>query len=295
MTRDLAVVIPHYKDYLRLDRCLEELAACDGRDWTDVIVVHSGDTERDFDFEATHPGVRFLHEPNLGAGPARNLGVSFCSAPFLLFLDADCRPARDLLIQARRHVSKADIIGGRIDLYDETPGHRSGAEAFEAVFAFRQKIYVTKKHFAATANLLTTRSVFEDVGVFSKDVAEDREWCLRARSLGYTITYAPNMRVKHPSRGTWESLVLKWGRVVREEVGLYRTSSIFSLRWAAKFLGLPLSILRDLPRVWFSGRLNGPSERVLASWTLIKLRLWRMREMLEAYRLVPPPPRRQSD
>lgn len=287
MTRDLAVVIPHFHDYVRLDRCLEELKACEGRDWTDVVVVHSGSTVPDIDFARRHSDVRFLHDPTPGAGPARNTGVAACSAPFLLFLDSDCRPAKDLLIEARRQISNADIIGGRIDLFDETPGNRSGAEAFEAVFAFRQKMYVTKKKFAATANLLTTRDVFADVGPFSSATSEDRDWCLRARGLGYTIAYAPSMRVKHPSRGTWESLTMKWGRLVREELALTRNSSIFTLRWTAKCMALPLSLLADLPRVWFCPRLNGPSERILGSWTLIKLRFWRMKKMLKMRDLQP--------
>ncbi len=295
MTRDLAVIIPHYKDYVRLGQLLEELADCEGRDWTDVVVVHSGTTAHDQAFERRYTNVRFLHEPLAGAGPARNLGVSATTAPFLLFLDSDCRPDKDLLIQARRHANKADIVGGRIDLFDETPGNRTGAEAFEAVFAFHQKSYVQKRHFAATANLLTTRSVFDQVGPFATGTAEDREWCLRARDLGFSIAYAPRMRVRHPSRGTWDSLVSKWGRLVREEFALTRKSSIFAVRWGTKLLALPFSILLDLPRVWFSGRLNGPSERLLGSWTLIRLRFWRMRAMLGAFRFSPVRKRHRSE
>lgn len=295
MTCDLAVIIPHYKDYVRLDQCLEDLNACAGRDWTDIVVIHSGDTRPDHVFEHHHKGVRFLHEPKRGAGPARNLGVARSTAPYLLFIDADCRPAPDLLIEARRHADAADIVGGHIDLFDETPGHRTGAEAFEAVFAFRQKTYVRRKHFAATANLFTKRSVFDAVGPFTTDIAEDKEWCLRARSLGYTITYARRMRVRHPSRGTWESLVQKWRRLMREEFALMRRSSIFLFAWLGKFAAMPLSILLDLPRVWFSARLNGPSERILASWTLIKLRLWRMHKMLEVLRHDPPQAHHRSE
>ena len=67
---------------------------------------------------------------------------------------------------------------------------KSGAEAFECVFAFDNRAYVLDKGFTVTANLFCSRALFEDVGPFLTGVSEDLEWCMRARSKGYRIGYA---------------------------------------------------------------------------------------------------------
>ena len=62
-------------------------------------------------------------------------------------MGADCVPATDWVATARKTAPAADLTGGRVDVFDETPPPRSGAEAFEAVFAFDFKSYIEKKGF----------------------------------------------------------------------------------------------------------------------------------------------------
>lgn len=280
MTHDLAVIIPHYQDFVRLDRCLQGLADAEQLKWTDVVVVHSGPTQHDFQVEKNFPWARFIRQPEPGAGPARNAGVEATSAPFLLFIDCDCVPDKNILTAARAALDRSDVVGGRISLFDETPGPRTGAQSFEVVFAFRQKQYVSRQQFAVTANLATTRAVFDAVGPFAKDLSEDREWCHRVVSRGFSIGYDKAMHVSHPTRGSWLSLSQKWRRLIREDYAGLPSGPVASLTWLGRTALMPVSILRDLPKIWFSPRLNGPSERIGASWTLARLRLWRAYQMI---------------
>ncbi|KAB2886814.1 MAG: glycosyltransferase [Albidovulum sp.] len=276
------VIIPHFNDSARLGRCLDALRTQD-RTGVDVVVVDNGSTEPLDKVKAANPDVRFVVEPGKGAALARNRGVAESRAEAIIFLDADCVPAPGWLAAACRAAGRADIVGGAIDVFDETPPPRSGAEAFETVFAFNYKDYIERKGFSVTANLVTTRKVFEAVGPFTNGLSEDAEWCFRARDKGYRLALDESMRVAHPTRSDWPALVRKWRRIAREMFALHgqaHPGPKGRLLWAARALAMAGSWLPHLPRLLFSSRLDGAGERLRGAATLIRLRLLRSWWML---------------
>ena len=275
----LAVIIPHYNDVARLTRCLAALAPQLGPE-TELVVVDNASADDLAPARAALPGLRVVTETARGAALARNRGVTETTAPVLVFLDSDCLPAADWLAAARATAARSDgdFFGGRIDVFDETPKPRSGAEAFEAVFAFDWQGYIDKKGFTVTANMVTRRTVFAAVGPFINGVSEDLDWCRRATGLGFRLKAEPDLRVGHPSRSDWAALEKKWRRLTRESFDLDGAQA--RLRWGIKALAMPLSALAHLPRTLTSPRLSGPGERLRASATLIRLRLARMVWML---------------
>ena len=274
-----AVIIPHYNDVTRLERCLDVLAR-HKRDDTEIVVVDNMSTAPLADTIAKFPSIRFLFEPGKGAALARNTGVRETTAPTLFFIDADCLPAEDWLETATRVYSQADLVGGRVDVFDETPPPRSGAEAFEAVFAFNMKSYIENQNFTGSGNLLTRRDVFEDVGGFINGVSEDRDWCLRAGNKGYSLTYEHSLAAGHPSRPDWPSLKHRWRRVSQELCALNGTSPSSRLQWGLRALAMPLSALAHTPKVLQSPKLDGGGEKWRALATLYRLRCLRCYWML---------------
>lgn len=268
-----AVIIPHYNDHDRLARCLTVLR----RQLTpgiEVVIV-------DNDSPATPqvpPPFRLVIELQRGAANARNRGVIETTAPRLFFLDSDCVPAPDWLETALRVAARSDIMGGSLSLFDETPGPRSGAQAFEAVFAFDNRRYIEDMGFSVTANMLTSRRIFEAVGPFRAGVSEDLEWCRRAHATGFVVAYAEELHVGHPSRRDWPALRQKWERLTTELFGVCGPSPSARLRWAARATAMPLSIAAHLPRILGSRTLS-PGERLRAAGTLIRLRVLRARWM----------------
>lgn len=276
----LSVIIPHYNDPARLSLCLDTLAG-NRLDGVEIVVVDNGSSVPLDTVRAAHPGVRFLSEPAQGAAHARNTGVAASRGEILAFLDADCVPAADWVTVARAVVARADVVGGEVTVFDETPGPRSGAEAFEAVFAFDTRAYVDKKDLAVTANLVTTRAVFDAVGPFVDGVSEDAEWSARARAKGFSLAHADELRVKHPSRQDWPALVRKWRRITRESYALaMQGPGQPRLSWALKASMMPLSVVAHLPKILRSPDLTDAGERTRAIGTLLRLRLARMRWML---------------
>lgn len=281
----LAVIIPHYNDVARLQACLSALNPQLGAAGAAVeTLVADNDSPADLaPLAAAFPRVRFVTEPQKGAAAARNRGAAETTAPVLAFLDSDCVPAQDWLATALRLATAgtgaAEVIGGRVDTFDETPPPRSGAEAFETVFAFHQQSYIETKGFSVTANLLVPRHVFDAVGPMQVGVSEDVDWCHRATAAGVALRYAGDWVVAHPTRQDWAALARKWRRTTEEGFRLNGTGLADRTRWAVRALAVAGSGPAHLPKVLASSRL-APGERVAAASTLLRLRTARAAWML---------------
>ncbi|MEI4233963.1 glycosyltransferase family 2 protein [Roseovarius sp. D22-M7] len=276
---EIAIIIPHYNDATRLARCLGALTEND-LTGCEVLVVDNSSTQSLDAVRARFSDIRIVTEPEKGAAAARNRGVAETTAPRLMFIDADCVPAPDWVAVGRAVMDRADLVGGRVEVFDETPPPRSGAEAFEAVFAFDFRHYIEVQGFSGTGNLVTRRDVFADVGPFRGGVSEDRDWSFRATARGYRLIYEDGLRVGHPSRADWPALRGKWRRITQEMFGQTGRGAAARLKWALKALMMPASAVVHLPRVLRSPRLSGGRERARAAATLIRLRLTRMVWML---------------
>lgn len=275
---EAAIVIPHHADAARLRRCLDALwPQLEPR--VELVVVDNGAATDLSGLVTRFPGLRIVTEPQKGAAQARNRGVAETTAPRLFFLDCDCLPAPDWLATALRVADRAPLVGGRVTVFDETPPPRSGAEGFETVFAFDNRRYIARDGFSVTANLLTTRAVFEAVGPFPAGMSEDIAWCRRAVRAGFALVYEDSLRVAHPTRQDWDALQRKWRRLTGELYGLEGRGA--RLKWGLKGLAMPLAALAQAPRVLRHDALRDGGERRRALATLARLRLLRMGWMLK--------------
>jgi len=194
----------------------------------------------------------------------------------LLFLDADCVPSPDWVETALNVCSLGVVVGGRIDVFDETPPPRSGPEAFESVFSFDQRRYVEEENFSVTANLVTMREDYLRVGWFAVGRSEDVDWCHRAVACGMRIAYADQLLVRHPSRSDWPALKLKWRRLTQEMFALRSPKSLTTrMIWMLRGLAMPLSAVLHASRVINSPKLRNSGERIRGIFTLFRLRILR--------------------
>lgn len=277
---EIAVIIPHLNDGLRLRRCLTELMP-QATDEVEVVVVDNGSKQPLDELRQEFPEVRFLLEKRKGAAEARNRGVAETNAQILAFIDSDCVPAADWLAVARCVGDRGDLIGGRVGVFDETPPPRSGAQAFETVFAFDFRTYVEKKGFSGSGNLVTRRDVFEATGPFLTGLSEDLNWCHRATALGFRLVYADHLRVQHPTREDWPALRQKWRRLTDEGFGINGNTPSARLRWALRAVAMPASAVVHVPKMLSHPTLRDWRERLRGLSTLFRLRLLRMIWMLD--------------
>ena len=280
----VSVIIPHFNMPDALERCLisVEAQALDGA--VEIIVVDNGSRQMPTDVVATHPGVILLSEPTPGPGPARNAGVAVARAPVLAFIDADCRAGDGWLkaaVEAVEAGGTCAVVGGDVRIDFVNPEHLTPVEAFEAVFAYRQSMYIEKQGFSGTGNLAMHRSVHEAVGPFAGiGIAEDRDWGRRASAAGYRPVYVPAMRIYHPARTDVASLAVKWRRHVAHDWAEHRAAGRPLWRWLLKAALMPASVIVDGGRLLSSERLSGLANKMSGLAVLAKIRLLRCTEML---------------
>ncbi|MFA5988451.1 MAG: glycosyltransferase [Sphingomonas sp.] len=274
---DICVVVPHYNDLARLDLCLaalERQTVPRGR--FEIVVADNMSPCGLAAVEQVIAGrARLAACAERGAGPTRNTGVAATQCPLLAFTDSDCVPAPDWLAQGVAALSNADVVGGEMVVTVRVAGQRSGAEAFEQLFAFDNRRYVERLGFTVTANLFTRRAVFGAVGGFRTQVSEDAEWCARATAQGFSLSYAAGAVVAHPARENWEQLLNKWRRMQQERFCLMAGQPWGRVRWWLRSLALPFSAVAHAPRVLLSAGLDSWGERWRALGTLFAVRLWR--------------------
>ena len=262
----------------RLGRCLAALMPQAGPD-VEVIVADNGSSEDLGVVRERWPQVIFVDQPQKGAGPARNAGAAVAQGQWLAFLDADCMPSMDWLQNLQSTASEGFVYGGIVTIFDETAPPRSGAEAFERVFAFDVHSYL-QKGFLPSCQLVMSSRDFRRVGDFRVSVSEDVEWCRRARSMGVELALEESVQISHPSRQDWPALRKKWLRLTSEGFLLEGQGTIARGKWFLKALLMPASVIVHAPKILRHSDLTWQEKR-RALITLIRLRLTRMFWMIK--------------
>ncbi len=155
---------------------------------------------------------------------ARNVGAAHGRHPWLLFIDADCDPAPDLL-----------------DAYfDPAPSPEAGAVAGEVV-GVGNGLFVryanargmldqdaNRRHpfrpTAVTANLLVRREAWQRLGGFQEGIRSggDGDFCWRLQASGWTLDYQPRASVRHQHRERLGGLLRQTARTARGAAWLNR-------------------------------------------------------------------------
>lgn len=217
----VSVIIPVYDNLDGLKKCL---AALDNQTYDKAryeIIVIGNNSRYKIDREISFPkNVSFIYEKKRGSYAARNKGIVFSSGEILAFTDSDCIPQSNWIEQGVRNLLSVDncgILGGKIEIFVKDPSNPTCIELLELYKAFNQIKYITKKHFAATANLFTFKSVFKKVGFFNERLQSsgDFEWGNRVHSAGYTLIFNDDVVVLHPARRTFMQIVKKKVRIIK--------------------------------------------------------------------------------
>lgn len=162
-------------------------------------------------------------------GEARQQALLECQSPWLLFLDSDCRPARDWLEQWSRHLdregSRAAAWGagnqpppdhpffvGWSLLSKEKVFHHGSAQARSSLDPSHRLHHVSSTH-----ALYDVKKVLS-IGGFSHERAlsgEDLDLSFRLRKSGHELAWAPVTPLEHhlpQDLGTWLRKVFRYGQ-----------------------------------------------------------------------------------
>lgn len=201
------VVVPFAGTAVSLRALVARLAGLALRNSDSVVVA----VNRDVEGVDAPPSVRLVDATaQRGSYYARNVGARAGSAPWLLFIDADVEPARDLLDRLFEPppAEETGVLAGAV--IDEPPpaGRRGPAALRYAWLKSSMSQDVTLGHgdwaFAQTANCAVRRQAFADVGGFADDARSggDADLCFRLAAAGWRLESRPGAAVLHRNRTT---------------------------------------------------------------------------------------------
>lgn len=236
-----SVIVPVYIDWHLVPGLTDSLERQTlPADRFEVILVDNGSPQ--FEPPEKLPGnVQILRCDTPGSYAARNLGASRAEGDWLVFTDADCRPAADWLAEldeVRGRAGDGALIAGAVEIVAQSarPG---AAEIYDIVKGIPQQRYV-ERGYAATANLAVPMAVFRELGGFDsrRFSGGDADLCRRAVAAGHALVFAETMRVEHPARTTWREIATKARRIKGGQ--LKAGSASRRLMWLLRTLVPPL-------------------------------------------------------
>lgn len=247
----ISVIIPVYKDWKRLQLCIDALSkqSFDNNAY-EIIVINNDPSTSAPDFFRCPRNLSVHHENIPGSYASRNRGLLLARGEVVAFTDSDCIPDVDWLANGMKLLDEGfDMIGGRIDIFKGNHSDSNWAYKFEKNFSFDQKSNVLINKSSVTANLIVKRNVFASVGAFRQDLYSggDVLWTSLATSSGFKLAYGDNVIVKHPSRSSITALVEKKKRLsggfYKKEYSKYKF--IQKVKYGIWALLPPVSILQN--------------------------------------------------
>lgn len=287
----VSVIILSWNGLKDTIECLDSVKKIDYPNY-EIIVVDNGSTDGSpEEIARLFPEITLIrNKENLGYAEGNNIGIRYAlsnGADYILLLNNDTVVDAKILksfIEAADMYPEAGIFGAKIYYYSEPNkiwSAGSGWDEKKLAFFLRgfgelnmndkynQIIgidYVTgcalffRKVVAQTIGLLETRFFL---------VAEDSDWCYRARKAGFKTLYIPNAKVWHKGAASFKG----WGSPMRAYFNIRS-----SLLWAQR--NLPIFerwyVYLTISRYFF------PYVSTIKEYPLIKRIYWDISEMFRA-------------
>lgn len=189
-----SVIIPSYERPALLTALMKQLQAQVERDFEVIIVDQSHQpwdgAQENYGFLLT-----YYFSPVKGAVRARNTGAMLAQGEILAFVDDDCLPECEWLVNARAYFNDLKVVGLEGRIYSDhlnDPSYRPVSNVGSEGIGFM------------TANLFVRSSVFQYLGGFDLQFdrphfREDTDFGWRMLDLG-EVPYAEEVAVFHPAQ-----------------------------------------------------------------------------------------------
>jgi GT2 family glycosyltransferase len=218
---NISIIIPNLHSPL-IDEVVRALESQTARDQITEIVVVGQDR-----YGRVPPTARSVTTPRpISCAAARNAGAAQACGDYLLFVDADCVAAPDLVERLlERHQEGYPVVGGSVAV--EAAGYWSLCDNMLVFAPFLDIAPAGPRDYLPGLSWSIERALFERVGGFdqrfTQSAGEDIEFGLRLRQYGVTPFFEPRAVLHH--RHPRESAGAVWAHLRsfgRTTVGIRR-------------------------------------------------------------------------
>ena len=161
----------------------------------EIIVIDAAPGKLD-EIKALFPKIKWFYydkKPNkrYTISEQRNMGISKALGDTIIFLDSNCVPIKEWLVEIVKPVIDDNefIVAGNVKAIDKKTVNSISDERFKGKYLDE----------APTLNLLIKRNVFDKIGTFDEDIiyGEDTDLTWRAVDAGYKIRHAKKAIIYH--------------------------------------------------------------------------------------------------
>lgn len=230
------------KNDMRIEKTLVKISQIYKPEKTEIIVVDASEGKLDY-IREKFPKIRWIYFHNktnkkITIPEQRNLGLKKAKGDIIVFIDADCIPQKEWLVRLIKAIREENesIVAGYIEVKDYM------------TLELPKEKYI--EH-CGNANLAFKREVIKKIGYYDEnlEVAEDYDFCFRARKAGYKIRFFRGAIVFH-SKENFVKNIKKGFVYGKGAIKLYRkhpnniklnSHFIFMLFYAGYILFLPIT------------------------------------------------------
>jgi len=207
----ISVVVNTFKRPNKLLDCVRAILKNNFKNFEIIIIEQQGKGKLKEELKGLkNKNIFYFNLKKKGASLAKNFGIKRAKGEIIAFIDDDCKPARNWLINIYRGFQKnkeTAAIFGRVRPYN--PRRHKGLLC-PCFFDRKEKGIITApcrhwKKIGFGNNMVFRKDIFEKIGGFKEWLgpgslalaAEDAEICYRLLSRGYKILYDPQVLVYH--------------------------------------------------------------------------------------------------
>ncbi len=256
-----SVIVPVYNRPQEVEELLQSLTLQTYRQF-EVLLIEDGSTltsKAVFEKFAPQLNIQYFFKPNSGPGPSRNFGFGKAKGDYLVVFDSDCVIPPHYFNTVVEHLQREplDAWGG------PDRGHADFTTLQQAMGFTMSAVLTTggirggKKHLGSfqprSFNMGVSRTVYQKTGGFHFDrFAEDIEFSIRMKKLGFRVGLIPDAYVFHKRRATLKQFFQQVANFGKGRVLVARAhpGEIKLTHWFPAFFTIGLVLLPLCGLVW---------------------------------------------
>lgn len=209
----ISVLIPAYNSKGTIKACIESIKKLRYPKKVEIIVVDDCSTDGTRELLEKIKGITLIKlKKNSGKSIALNVGIKKAKTEFILGIDSDSYPERDLLYKTMGYFGDASV--GAVTcliLPDKNKTVIQKIQYFEYLSSFGMNnsllSSIGSSYVVPGPMTIFRKSVFEHVGLFEKGIlAEDMDWGLRLKKHGLKIMSCVDAVVCTDIPSSWKDL-----------------------------------------------------------------------------------------